>query len=208
MAASPIVRSYGWRHVRSASPVPATNASFAARPSRHVTSCMFIAAASASRSRLLSTSNCSTNAGEELAARLPLPGADEDGAADLVEHGRRALLVRRVDDVGLQRIDRRQLLLAPVEAKRAGVVACRRSRWRRPGSGWRDGSRITRRAAGREPAEQRLGAHDRMTHRQIRRPGGSPKIRASLIACAKRKSPIRCGAPTRRVRHARTCRDP
>ena len=72
----PPTAPYGCRQVRSASPVPATNAAFAARPSRHVTSCMFIAAASASRARFVSTSSCSTNAGQELAARLPLPRAD------------------------------------------------------------------------------------------------------------------------------------
>ena len=69
---------YGCRQVRSASPVPATNASFAARPSRQVTSCMFIAAASVSRARLLSTSSCSTTPVKQLNAGLPLPGADRE----------------------------------------------------------------------------------------------------------------------------------
>ena len=41
----------GWRQVRRASPVPRTSASLAARPSRQVTSCMFIVAASVSRNR-------------------------------------------------------------------------------------------------------------------------------------------------------------
>ncbi len=43
-----------------ASPVPATNASFAARPSRHVVSCMFMAAASVSLAASLSMRSCST----------------------------------------------------------------------------------------------------------------------------------------------------
>ena len=49
------------------------------------------------------------DAGQELAASLTLPCADEDGAADLVEHRRRTLLVRRVDDVRLERVDGWQL---------------------------------------------------------------------------------------------------
>ena len=56
----PPVTTYFCRHVRSASPVPATNASLAAWPSRHVTSCMFRVAASVSRIRLLRARSCST----------------------------------------------------------------------------------------------------------------------------------------------------
>ena len=66
-----------------------------------------------------STSSCSTNAGQQLAPRLPLSGADEDGAADLVQHRGGALLVRRVDDLGFEGIDRRQLLLAAVQPQRS-----------------------------------------------------------------------------------------
>ena len=51
---------YGCRHVRRASPEPATSASLAARRSRHATICMFIAAASVSRARLFSRRSCST----------------------------------------------------------------------------------------------------------------------------------------------------
>src|SRR5581483_6987632 len=51
--------SYGWRHERSASPEPRTNASLTAGPSRHMSSCMLTLPASVSRSRLLRASNCS-----------------------------------------------------------------------------------------------------------------------------------------------------
>ena len=83
---------------------------------------MFIAAASASRARFESTSSCSTNARQELTAGLPLSRAHQHGAADLVEHGRRTLLAGRIDDLRLQRVDRRQFLLASVQPE---LIRCR-----------------------------------------------------------------------------------
>ena len=51
---------YGCRHVRSASPAPATKALLAARPSRQVVNCMLIVVASVSRSRLVRARSCSS----------------------------------------------------------------------------------------------------------------------------------------------------
>ena len=65
-----------------------------------------MAAASVSRARLLSTRQLLDDAVEQLDAGLPLPGADQAGAADLVENGRRALLQRAVGDVPLEALDR------------------------------------------------------------------------------------------------------
>ena len=59
LARSYVPPSYGCLHVFRACPVPATKASFAALPSRHVVSCMFIVAASVSRRRLLRARSCS-----------------------------------------------------------------------------------------------------------------------------------------------------
>ena len=67
--------------------------------------------------------------GEQLAARLSLSGADQDGATNLVQHRRGALLVRWVDDLRFKRIDRRQFLRAAVQPEVAGVVGgCHRHR--------------------------------------------------------------------------------
>ena len=45
------------------------------------------------------------DAGEELRAGLALACGDENSAANLVEDGRRALFIRRINDVRLERID-------------------------------------------------------------------------------------------------------
>src|SRR6266542_1105601 len=45
--------------------------------------------------------------GQQLAPRLPLSGADQDGAADLLQHRGGALRIRWVDDLSLKGIDRR-----------------------------------------------------------------------------------------------------
>ena len=55
-------------------------------PSRHVTSCMFIAAVSVSRARLLSTRSCSTTPASSCVRAWRCRSADQDGTADLVEH--------------------------------------------------------------------------------------------------------------------------
>ena len=114
------------------------------------------------------------DAGQELDAGLPLPCADEDGAADLVEHGRRALFVRRVDDVALQGVDRRQFSSA-VEAQLARLVGRRDGRG--VGHVQRGQPRRQRRATrrGRQRAEQRAAASRRVAHRQVSAPPrGSP----------------------------------
>src|SRR5438874_955351 len=59
---------------------------------------------------------------QQLAPRLTLSDADEDGAADLVQHRGGALLVRRVDDLGFESINRRQFLLAAVQPQGTGVI--------------------------------------------------------------------------------------
>src|SRR5262245_28197433 len=59
---------------------------------------------------------------QKLHAGLPLMGGDENGATDFLEDGRRALLVRRIDDVCLERIDSLQLVPAAVQSKLAGIV--------------------------------------------------------------------------------------
>jgi hypothetical protein len=58
---------------------------------------------------------------QELRARLPLPRANENGAADFVEYRSRALLVRRVNDVCFQGVDGWQLPF-PIPAELASVV--------------------------------------------------------------------------------------
>ena len=68
--------------------MPATNASFAARPSRHVTSCMFIVAASVSRSRLLRASSCSRACDSSWFAGHVLAAPEQFAGGDLVEDGR------------------------------------------------------------------------------------------------------------------------
>ena len=154
---------YGCRQVRSASPLPATNASFAARPSRHVHKLHVHRGDVGIAGSLRVDEQLLHHAGQELNACLPLPRGDEGCAADLVEHRRGTLLVRRIDDVRLQRVDGGQLMLPSIEAKLTRIV------------GRRDGRRIghvqggePRRhdAAGgwRQPRQQIPRIHDGMTH--------------------------------------------
>ena len=89
---------------------------------------MFIAATSASLARFVSIEQLLDDAGQELNACLPLPRGDERRTADLVEHRGGALLVRRIDDVRLQRIDGGQLVLPSVEAKLTRIVGRRDGR--------------------------------------------------------------------------------
>ena len=49
------------------------------------------------------------DAGQQLGTSLTLSCTDENGTADLVEDGCGALLIRRVDDVRLERVDGREL---------------------------------------------------------------------------------------------------
>ena len=84
----------GGRHLRP----PRTPRSPPPR-SRQVTSCMFIVAASVSRARLESTSSCSTTPLSNCVRAWRCRAADQRGAADLVEHRRRALLERPVGHV-------------------------------------------------------------------------------------------------------------
>ena len=84
-----------------------------------------MAAASASRERLFSTTSCSTIAVRSCEASLLLASPDQRRAADLVEDRRHALLVRRVDDVCFERVDGRQFLRAPAETQLAGLMGPR-----------------------------------------------------------------------------------
>ena len=83
---------------------------------------MFIAATSASLARFVSTQQLFDDACQQLNARLSLSGRDECGTTDLVEHRGGALLIRRIDDVRLQGIDRGQFVLASVVTKLTGIV--------------------------------------------------------------------------------------
>jgi len=75
---------------------------------------------------------------EKLHTRLLLPGADEAGSADLVEHRRRALAGRRIQRVTLECVDRGQLaatvvaklpgLVRPRDDGAVGGIQCRKSR--------------------------------------------------------------------------------
>src|SRR5262245_61528662 len=65
------------------------------------------------------------DAGEKLRTGLPLACTDDNSTADLVEDRRRALLIRRVDDVLLERIDCRQLTTTAIQPKLARIM-CRR----------------------------------------------------------------------------------
>ena len=98
---------YGCLHVRNASPVPATNAAFAARLSRQVTSCMFMAVASTSRSRFESMSSCSTNAARSWlrACRCRAPIS----TAPLILSRTAVALCSPIgiDDLRFERVDRR-----------------------------------------------------------------------------------------------------
>ena len=60
--------------------------------------------------------------GKQLSAGLALPRADQNGSADLVEDRRCALLVRWVDDVGVESIDRGQFFLPTIESQLTCVV--------------------------------------------------------------------------------------
>ena len=137
-----------------------------------------MAAASVSRARLLSTSSCSTTPAEQLDAGLPLPRADEDGAADLVEHRGRALL----GDGSMTSPPRRRWPAAPppVEPQLAGVVGRRDGR----GVGHIEGRQartvMTRRAAGVSLARRSRASTTGWLTARNAPPAGSPKFRASL----------------------------
>ncbi len=82
-------------------------------------------AASVSLARLPSTSELLDDArSRSCDSGLSLPCRDEHGAADLVQHGSRALLLGWIDDVPFQGFDRPQLS-PPVEPQSPGVVGGR-----------------------------------------------------------------------------------
>ena len=66
---------------------------------------MFMPAASASRDRLFSTISCSATAASSWMRACFWRVSIEHGAADFVEDGCHALLVGRIDDVTLERVD-------------------------------------------------------------------------------------------------------
>ena len=89
-----------------------------------VTSCKFIATASVSRARLLSTTSCSRTPARSCVRVCRCRAPTRHGAADLVQHRRRTLLPGRVDDVRFRARDRGELA-APVEPRPARLVRCR-----------------------------------------------------------------------------------
>ena len=125
--------------------------------SRHVTSCMFIAAASVSRARLLSTSSCSTTPLSSCAracrCRAPM------SAAPLILSSTAVVLCSSdaVGDVPLERLDRRQFLCdrcsaaGPCRVSPAMAAASATSRVASCAS-------AARRAAGVQAPEQRSPA--------------------------------------------------
>ena len=178
--------------------MPATNASFAARPSRHVDQLHVHRGGVGVPGALGVDQQLLDDAGQELDARLPLPGADEGGAADLVEHRRGALLVRGVDDVGLQGVDGRQLGFRPLKPELTGIV----------GRGDRRGvGHVERGQAGsddttggrRESGQEVSGVDHGVAHSQIGGAGGVAEDQG-IVVCLGEQEVAAVRAPARRVR--------
>ena len=75
--------------------MPATIASFAPRPSRHVTSCMFIVVASVSRSPLAAREQLLEGVREQLVRCHVLTPPEQFAGGDLVENGRHLVVAQQ-----------------------------------------------------------------------------------------------------------------
>ena len=91
-------------------------------------SCMFITAASVSRARLLSTTSCSTIAVRNCSRACFCRVSSSAARTDLVEDGRRALLVGRIDDVALRARRSRAFRACPFGRSRPVLMRARDDR--------------------------------------------------------------------------------
>ena len=146
------------------------------------------------------------DAGQELRARLTLARADEHGAADLVQHRRRALLVRRVDDVRLERVDGRQFLLRPL--KRSCPVSCVAAIAAASASSMVASRAAERRARAPDSGVGKPSAVDQSGALSSRyaAPAASPKFSAAWYGSAIQDSRRRASASAAHPA-GRTCRD-
>ena len=163
-------RVAGSRHERRRS----RGSGFAPRRQLHVH-----AVASASRARLCRLA-AARRCRREVEPRLTLPAPMSCRTADLVEHGSRALGLRWIHDLALERLD--SLLLAPtVKAKQPIVVGCRN----RQASATFTVARRPQRSAAvgppRRARERRLPAPSRSKHCRSRR-------RSSGRRCSRRQT--------------------